>query len=150
MRRYGIACLLLAIVPAAGQILPRGLAARWWQSPQMAEKLGLSQEQQKKMDDVFQQSRLKLIDLTAALDKAEAVLDLMVNADHPDADLIRVQIGRVADARAELEKANAAMLLGIRLLLTPAQWKTLQAETGGPRPRKLPNPGPDPLWKKIR
>jgi hypothetical protein len=42
----------------------------------------------------------------------------------------------VAQARAELEKANARMLLGIRRVLTPDQWKKLQAET--PRPGRGP------------
>jgi hypothetical protein len=34
----------------------------------------------------------------------------------------------VAQARAELEKANARMLLGFRGVLTQEQWKKLQAE----------------------
>jgi Spy/CpxP family protein refolding chaperone len=116
--------------------LQGGLSGRWWANPRMAERLGLTPDQQKKMDDVFQQSRLRLIDLTAALDKEEAVLDPLVEADQPDAPKIRAQIDRVAQARAELEKANANMLLGIRLILTPAQWKDLQNSTG-PRARRI-------------
>ena len=105
----------------------------------MVEKLGLTPEQQKKMDEVFQQSRVKLIDLTASLDKEEAALEPLVSTEQPDADKIRIQINRVADARSELEKANANMLLGLRLLLTPNQWKSLQASPAKPRPRKMMN-----------
>jgi periplasmic protein CpxP/Spy len=106
----------------------------------MIEKLGLTPDQQKKMDDVFQQNRVKLIDLTASLDKEEAILEPLVSAEQPDADKIRAQIVRVADARAALEKGNANMLLGLRLLLTPDQWKSLQSGAAKPRPRKLVNP----------
>jgi Spy/CpxP family protein refolding chaperone len=151
MTRRSILWMLLIASPVCSQILPDGLGNRWWRSPPMVEKLGLSPEQQKKMDDVFQQSRLKLIDLTASLDKEEAILEPLVSAERPDPDRIRAQISRVADARAELEKANANMLLGIRLLLTPEQWRGLQASAVKPRPRKMTNGGgSSPGPKKFR
>jgi protein CpxP len=52
----------------------------------------------------------------------------LLAADQPDEGKILAQIDRVAQARAELEKANGRMLLGLRRLLTADQWKTLQAE----------------------
>jgi Spy/CpxP family protein refolding chaperone len=103
----------------------------WWNDPQLVEKLGVTADQKKKMEDIFQQHRLKLIDLHANLQKAEAILEPLVSADQPDEAKIVAQIDRVAQARAELEKANARMLLGIRQVLTPEQWKKLQEE----RPR---------------
>jgi len=77
---------------------------------------------------LFQQSRLKLIDLSASLQKEEAILEPLVEADRPDEGQVLAQIDRVAQARAELEKANARMLLGFRGVLTQDQWKKLQAE----------------------
>jgi periplasmic protein CpxP/Spy len=108
---------------------------RWWHDPNLVQKLGLTPDQQKKMDDIFQQHRLKLIDLNATLQKEETIMEPLVAADQPDEPKILAQIDRVAQARAELEKANARMLLGIRRTLTPDQWKKLQAEEPkGPRP----------------
>jgi Spy/CpxP family protein refolding chaperone len=108
---------------------PRG---RWWDNTDIAQKLGLSADQQKKMDDIFQQSRLKLIDQHAAVEKEETILEPLLAAEQPDEARILAQIDKVAQSRAELEKANARMLLGLRGVLTTAQWKTLQ--TLGPRP----------------
>ena len=102
---------------------PRG---RWWNNPEVAQKLGLSTDQQKKMDDIFQQSRLKLIDQHAAVEKEETILEPLLSAEQPDETRVLAQIDKVAQARAELEKANARMLLGLRSVLTTAQWKTLQ------------------------
>jgi len=48
--------------------------------------------------------------------------------DQPNEAAILAQIDKVAQARAELEKANAAFLLAIRARLTPEQWKLVQAE----------------------
>jgi len=135
MNRYWTVCILFAASVAAAQILPRGLGSHWWKSPQMIEKLGLTADQQKRMDDIFQQSRLKLIDLTASLDKQEAIMEPLVSAERPDAEKIRAQIDQVAQARAELEKANSKMLLELRLALTPDQWKSLQTGAPGLGPR---------------
>lgn len=104
----------------------------WWNDPQLVEKLGVTADQKKKMEDIFQQHRLKLIDLHASLQKAETILEPLMSADQPDEAKIVAQIDRVAQARAELEKANARMLLGIRQVLTPDQWKKLQEERPGP------------------
>ncbi|MDQ6706320.1 MAG: Spy/CpxP family protein refolding chaperone [Acidobacteriota bacterium] len=109
-----------------------GPGGRWWTDPALVEKLGLTADQQKRIDDLFQQSRLKLIDLSAAVQKQEAVLDPLLSADRPDESKVLVQIDRIAQARAELEKANARMLLGFRNVLSPEQWKKMQSET--PRP----------------
>jgi Spy/CpxP family protein refolding chaperone len=92
----------------------------------------LTPDQQKKMDDLFNQSRLKLIDLSAALQKEEAIMDPLLAADRPDETRILLQIDRIAQARAELEKSNARMLLGIRSVLTQDQWKRLQTDEPPP------------------
>jgi protein CpxP len=128
--------------PPMERTLQGGWPGRWWRNPQLTQKLGLTPDQSKKMDDIFQQSRPTLIDLTASLDKEEALLEPLVEAEQPDPGRIRAQIERVAQARAELEKANANMLLGIRLLLTPDQWKGLQASASGPRAKRLESPIP--------
>jgi Spy/CpxP family protein refolding chaperone len=133
---------------------PRG---RWWNNPEIAQKVGLSADQQKKMDEIFQQSRLKLIDEHAAVEKEETILEPLLSAEQPDESRILAQIDKVAQSRAELEKANARMLLGLRGVLTTAQWKTLQAlgqerrqdRRGGPdgprgaRGRRAPDGPPD-------
>lgn len=92
------------------------------------ERLGLTADQQKRIDAQFQQSRLKLIDLSAAVEKEEVTLEPLLEVDQPDEKTVLAQIDRIAQARAELEKANAAMLLGFRRVLSADQWKRLQAE----------------------
>jgi Spy/CpxP family protein refolding chaperone len=105
----------------------------WWKNPDIIQKLTITPDQQKRMDDIFQQSRIQLIDLKAAVEKQEVLLEPMLAANPPDTNRILAQIDKTAQARAELEKANAKMLLGIRTVLTPDQWTKLQAEERGNR-----------------
>ena len=104
-----------------------GEHGRWWDNPHVAQQIGLTDEQKTKMDDIFQQHRLQLIDLNATLEKDEVVLHPLLEADQLDETKILSQIDAIAQARADLEKANARMLFGIRKVLTPDQWKKVQA-----------------------
>ena len=121
--------------PPVERSLPPGT---WWRNPDMVQKLGINSDQQKKIEDVFQQHRLQLVDLDATLKKEEITLEPLMSADSPDEAKTLAQIDKVAQARAELEKANARFLFAIRRVLTPDQWKKLQdlsrPEGGAPPP----------------
>jgi Spy/CpxP family protein refolding chaperone len=99
---------------------------QFWNNPNLATKLALTDDQRKAMDGILQDHRLKLIDLQATLQKAELAMGPLMKADTPDRAAIEAQIDRVVSARGDLEKANARFLLDIRLQLKPDQWKQLQ------------------------
>jgi Spy/CpxP family protein refolding chaperone len=105
----------------------------------MARKLGMTAAQIKKMDEIFQQMRVKLIEVNSSLRKEEAILLPLLEADQPDDAKLLPQIDKVANARAELEKANARLLLNIRHVLTVEQWRKLRSEDMRP-PRHQDGP----------
>ena len=113
----------------------------WWHNPDLVQKLTLTPDQQKRMDDIMQQSRLQLIDLRANVEKQELLIEPMLAANPPDTTKVLAQIDRTAQARAELEKAIAKMLLSIRTVLTPDQWTKLQAEERDNRRSHTPRGG---------
>lgn len=116
---------------------PRGDRGRWWNNPRMVEQLKLTDDQRKAMDAILLQHRETLIDLRASLQKAELEMEPAMRNDQPNEAKILAQIDKVAQARAELEKANARFLLALRSKLTPEQWKQVQEirANGGPQPR---------------
>jgi len=118
--------------PPMGRPFDGGPPGKWWTDPQVVQQLGLTDDQQSRIEDVFQKNRLKLIDLSASVQKEEAILEPLLAADRPDESKVLAQIDRIAQARGELEKANARMLLGFRGVLTQEQWKKLQTEHSGP------------------
>ena len=103
-----------------------GEHGKWWNNPTVVDKLKLTDDQRKGMDAIFLQHREKLIDLRANLEKAELQMEPLMGADQPNETAILAQIDEVAQARAELEKANARFLLALRGKLTPDQWKQVQ------------------------
>jgi protein CpxP len=114
-----------------GAMMPRmhgPMDGKWWNNTELAKKLNLTDQQVQQMEQIFQQHRLKLIDQRAVVEKAEVTLQPMLEADRPDETQVLAQIDKVAQARAELEKSNARMLLGIRQVLTADQWKQLKSD----------------------
>ena len=104
-----------------------GEHGRWWNNPRIVEKLKLSDDQRKAMDGILLEHREKLVDLRGSVEKAELEMEPLMRDDQPNEARILAQIDKVAQARAELEKANARFLLAIRAKLTPEQWKLVQA-----------------------
>jgi len=111
----------------------QGKHGHWWNNPEMVEKLKLTEAQRKAMDGILLEHREKLVDLRGNVEKAELEMEPLMGEEQPNEGKILAQIDKVAQARAELEKANARFLLAIRGKLTPEQWKQLQAERGNRR-----------------
>ena len=103
-----------------------GMHGRWWENPKVAEELGLSPDQKTKIEAIMQENKLKMIDQHAALEKEQAKLEPLISSDAPDEGSITSQIDRVAQARAEVEKAHARMLLQVRRVLNADQWSKLK------------------------
>lgn len=128
---------------SARPLMGLGPGGRWWNMPWAARQLGLTDQQRAAMDQIFLQHRLNLVDLRASLQKAELMLEPLISADQPDDAKILAQIDHVAQARAELEKGNARMLLDIRHQLTPEQWTKVRAFMATRRKRMAHGMGPD-------
>ncbi len=142
MRKHGLKFLPLLLLVATACMQPalagtptpslpgeggEGPEGMWWKNSEIVQKLGLSQAQVSQIEQIFYQYRLKLIDLHADVEKQEAMLQPLIEADQPDEAKVSAQLDQLLAARARLEKANTMMMLSIRRTLSVEQWKRLQA-----------------------
>jgi Spy/CpxP family protein refolding chaperone len=125
-------------------LLPPG---RWWKNAEAVKNIGLDDGQVQKIEQSFQESRLKLVDLHANLQKEEFRLEPLLEADAPEESAVLGAIDRIAAARAALEKANAQMAFSIRRVLTPEQWKKLRASR--PKHEGFPPPADGPRHQMM-
>ena len=107
-----------------------GGPGKWWKDSDLMKRIGVNDDQVTKIEKIFQDHRLQLIDLHADLEKQEAILEPLVEADQPVESQVAAQIDKVAQARANLEKSDAMMLLSIRRVLSVDQWKKLRDMPG--------------------
>ena len=103
-----------------------GPVGRWWDDKSVVQAIGLSKDQQKKMDSIFDASKPAILDSYKTFLKAQANLSA-VNKD-PQADKAQVfaAIDAVNEARSSLQKATSAMLLQIRQEMDAAQIDKLE------------------------
>jgi len=125
--------------PAAGANVPvlvapqtPGVASRsndaWWTNAAVVARLGLIEDQKKKIEAIAERHRQPLAQNKADLEREEAALARMLDAEVLEARVITAQSERVVAARAELERTNSKLTLEMREILTRAQWAQLQQE----------------------
>lgn len=120
---------LAAVLPAVGQNMPRGAFA-WWDSP-VVKDLNLSKEQLQKVQATVHDSRSKLIDLHASVQKAELDVEDAFDAEAFDTRRATEAVDRLAAARAATGKALAQLSVNLRSVLTTEQWRELQKRRPG-------------------
>jgi Spy/CpxP family protein refolding chaperone len=122
--------ILAAAIPAVGQNMHPGGAFNWWDSP-VVKDLNLSPEQMQKVQSTVHDSRSRLIDLHAAVQKAELDVEDAFNAENFDLKRASDAVDRLSAARAETGKSLAQLSLNLRAVLTTEQWKELQKRRPG-------------------
>ena len=98
-----------------------GPPGRWWDDRSVAQTVGLSRDQQKKMDTIFNANKPAIIQTYQAFEKEQTNLAALSKAPNVDQSKMFAAIDAVNQARAALEKANTQMLLQIRQQLEPDQ-----------------------------
>lgn len=137
--------------PPAPPLAPPPDLGKWWKNSEIASSLKLSQQQITQIEQTFQETRLKLIDLRADVARQEALLEPLIETDQLDEAKIGAQIDAVLAARGKLEKTNVMMMLAFRKVLTTEQWKKLdefkergpRTPAAAPRPPQPPRPPED-------
>jgi hypothetical protein len=109
------------------QILDRFTPA-WWTNPNVVAQLGLTDDQKAKIEKVYENHKPFIAADSAILTTNEAHLAASLAADPVDHNAVLAVIDHVAQARADLERANSAMTLEMREVLTAAQWTQLQKQ----------------------
>src|SRR3954468_20587357 len=85
---------------------------KWWNSDQYRRELGLTSDQSRRIEEIFQASLPNLRVAKKALDEAEATFEGLVQRG--DDGAVMQQVDRVETSRAELNKARTMMLLKMR------------------------------------
>jgi Spy/CpxP family protein refolding chaperone len=91
-----------------------GPPGRWWDDKHYVKQLKLSSDQQRRMDSIFEQSRPVLVKRFESLEIEEQKMDALTHAKSIDESALFAQIDRVAQARADLEKASTHYLYQLR------------------------------------
>ena len=115
---FAAAALLLLAHPATGQ------GFKWWQDDEFKKELGLTAEQTRGLEEIFQKALPGLKVQKTALDTAEAQFERLIQRGDKAA---MEQIDAVEAARSALNKSRSKMLVTMRQTLTSDQWARFTA-----------------------
>lgn len=137
MKRLLIWTMMLA-APLMAQ-MPRG-AFNWWESP-LTRDINLTADQRKQIQEAIRGFRPKLIDIRAAVEKAEIETEYALNDETLDMKRANEAIEQLAAARADMTRTMSQMSIKFRSILTTEQWKDLQRKRAQMM-RQRPGQGP--------
>jgi hypothetical protein len=121
LRRIAAAlAILVFLTPPA---LAQGF--KWWASDQYKRELGLTADQSRKLEEVFQASLPTLRARKKALDDAEKQFQQVMERENYTS--IMEKVDHLEAARASLNRTRTMMLVNMRRLLTTEQWIKLDA-----------------------
>ena len=118
-----LAALLTLVVLCAAPAASQGF--KWWQSEEYRRELGLTPDQSKRLEDIFQSAVPTLKAQKKTLDQVEAEFEKLIERGGDAA--VMEQVNHLETARAELSKSRTWMLLRMRQVLTADQWAKFTA-----------------------
>jgi Spy/CpxP family protein refolding chaperone len=117
--------LLLMIAPGvvtAVEVPP----GKWWHAPQVSRRLDLRAYEKQKLDELFVESRRKLIDLKSRVEREQFELEAALEKVPLDEAGIMDQGKKLENARAALGVEQLHFLIQIRKILGPERFQQLK------------------------
>jgi Spy/CpxP family protein refolding chaperone len=119
---------------------PAALTTDWWNNPEVANDLRLTEAQKKQLEQVSTNVKLTLIDAGATGLKSYVRLQSLLDGDPFDRAAFNQELDAASTAAARLVKDFGQMAVNVRTILTAEQWHKLEAMKAAGRMRARPHP----------
>jgi Spy/CpxP family protein refolding chaperone len=143
--------ILFALATLAGSAFAADLPpGKWWRRPEIIQSLGLTDDQQTRLDGIFRGSAADLIDLRGAVEKQNIVL--RGELDQPQLNRAEIQraAAKLTEARGRLFERELMMLIDMRGVLTEPQWNRMRSELESRRPQQQQMQQRGPMQQQQR
>ncbi len=126
LKRYRLLILLIILIPATAFSVRQGsLHGKWWQMPRMARKIGLTEIEVEKLDNLYRASRRNLIHLKADVEAEQFDLETLIEDKELNEAAALEKYRNLEKAKATLGMERFRFLLDVRKLLGHKRFRTL-------------------------
>ncbi|HEX9121089.1 MAG TPA: periplasmic heavy metal sensor [Terriglobales bacterium] len=119
---------------------PAALLTDWWNNPDIANDLRLTEAQKKQLEQVSTNVKLTMIDVGATGLKSYVRLQSLLDGDPFDRAAFNQELEAASSAAGRLVKDFGQMAVTVRTTLTAEQWHKLEAMRSAGRMRARPHP----------
>jgi len=120
---FALLTLLLATATLAADLPP----GKWWRRPEVIQSLGLSTEQQERLENVWRSASTDLIDFRGEVEKQNVALRIELDRPQIDRRAVQAAAARLNAARGRLFERELMMLVDMRGVLSDSQWNRMRA-----------------------
>ena len=103
-------------------------AGKWWKRPQVAEKIGITEEEKAKLDDMFYKHRYQMIDLHSRVQKERLELENLLDRKDFDAKASIDQFANLQKAHNLQAAERFGFLVQVRELLGLDRFQLLKEQ----------------------
>jgi Spy/CpxP family protein refolding chaperone len=114
---------------------PAALMSDWWNNPDVANELRLTDAQKKQLEQISTNLKLTLIDAGASGLKSYVRLQAMLDADQFDKAAYNQELDAASAAAGKLVRDFGQMALSVRTTLSAEQWHKLESMKAAGRMR---------------
>jgi hypothetical protein len=125
--RVRLAAVLILLMSFAATTFAQVPAGKWWRGPEVIKQLGLTEDQQSRLEAVFRGAANDLIDLKAEVDKRSIELRGQLDQSELNRTSILKTADRLNEARSRLFSRELSMLVDMRAVLSEAQWGRMRS-----------------------
>ena len=119
---------------------PAALTTDWWNNPDIANEMRLTEAPKKQLEQVSTNVKLTLIDAGATGLKSYVRLQSLLDGDPFDRAAFNQELEAASTAASRLVKDFGQMAVTVRTTLTAEQWHKLESMKGAGRMRARPHP----------
>ncbi len=123
-------------------------SGRWWQSQKIVKQLSLSEPMIGQLDEQHVESRRKLIDLKANVQKAQLELDVLLEKSELDENAVLGAFKLLESARSSLATERFRFLLQVRKIIGFDNYKKVKRFFQNKNKKKNKKKGKKPPKKK--
>ena len=99
----------------------------WWKTPEVAKDLNLTAEEQKQLDDLYSENRLKMADLHSQVKKEKNELEMLFNAEPLNGTDCLNQFKKLQNARGHKAAERFSFIVAVRKLMGKDRFQRLKA-----------------------
>lgn len=131
--------IFMALCPVAARAEGDSPPVRWWRIPEMVNKLDLTQQEKKGLEDLFTQKRKILFQMRSEVEQQRFELENLLEARNLDQRAALEQFNRLEEKRQKLAAERFRYLLEVRRILGSDRYLKLMAMAKENHPKRGPS-----------
>lgn len=125
---FALSGMSLARAPRAEKDRMALPTVKWWNMPEVAEKLSLTKEEKEKLDTLYYDQRNRMIDLRSQAAKDRLELEKLFNTEPFDSQAVLGSFKKSQEARNTIGLERFKFLIKVREMLGNDRFQTLKGE----------------------